>query len=172
MREGAKRKRAQPSPSHTRPSKGLVSRPSVPIETLRTPHSFSTSHFQYSPSHRTNQTSQCPSTGSCSLLAGRILSLSRTKPCSFARKACALSWIAPMAAIPVQGKYPIHGVHTLSLDHVRGYSPHLSPALTKMCYYYRGRQNTRALYSSKKGTLMLTNQRVVYLCAAPTAFFS
>ncbi|KAI8595069.1 hypothetical protein EDD21DRAFT_392149 [Dissophora ornata] len=29
-----------------------------------------------------------------------------------------------------------------------------------------------SLYSSKKGTLMLTNQRVIYLCAAPTAFFS
>ncbi|KAI7826093.1 hypothetical protein BC939DRAFT_395715 [Gamsiella multidivaricata] len=29
-----------------------------------------------------------------------------------------------------------------------------------------------ASYTSKSGTLMLTNQRIVYLCAAPTAFFS
>ncbi|KAF9365981.1 hypothetical protein BGX34_007032, partial [Mortierella sp. NVP85] len=27
-------------------------------------------------------------------------------------------------------------------------------------------------YSSKSGTIMLTNQRIVYLCASPTSFFS
>ncbi|KAI1320011.1 hypothetical protein EDD11_002342 [Mortierella claussenii] len=27
-------------------------------------------------------------------------------------------------------------------------------------------------YASKSGTLLLTNQRIVYLCAAPTRFFS
>ena len=97
-------------------------------------------------------------------------SLSRTKQSSSANRASASNSTALTEDTLEQGKamFPCRPVPTLlrSKDNTELLNVLL------LLPWVMGRTNSRSSYSAKSGTLLLTNQRIVFISATPNAYFT